>query len=130
MTNPAPEVQQRDAALEASLSRLLTNMTAFAAGVTLVGLVLLLYQNAPDVNLGEFSAAEPRTPLQLSEGLRSLDARAITQAGVVLLVLTPVARVALVLFTFARGRDWLYMGISAFVLAALALGILGISVGH
>lgn len=43
--------------------------------------------------------------------------------GIVLLMLTPVVRVAVVTLGLARERDWTFAGISAFVLAVLAMGI-------
>ena len=46
-------------------------------------------------------------------------------AGVVLLIATPIARVALTLVAFAVRKDRLYALISAVVLALLAYGLLG-----
>ena len=42
--------------------------------------------------------------------------------GLVLLILTPVARVLAVAFGFAYARDWLFAGLSFAVLAVLAAG--------
>lgn len=39
--------------------------------------------------------------------------------GVLTLLLTPIARILLSLFDFLRHRDWLYVGITLFVLAAI-----------
>lgn len=43
--------------------------------------------------------------------------------GIVLLMLTPVVRVAVVTLGLAIERDWTFAAISAFVLAVLASGI-------
>jgi uncharacterized membrane protein len=43
--------------------------------------------------------------------------------GIVLLMVTPVARVAVVTLGLAIDRDWTFAAISAFVLAVLAGGI-------
>jgi uncharacterized membrane protein len=48
------------------------------------------------------------------------------QLGVLLLVLTPVARVAFTLITVLIRRDWMYGAIAAIVLAVLSLGLVGI----
>ncbi len=53
------------------------------------------------------------------------DPRGIMQLGVLLLVATPVARVALCLVEFARAKDRLYVGVTLLVLAALSWGLFG-----
>jgi len=53
------------------------------------------------------------------------DPRGIMQLGVLLLVATPFARVALCLVEFARERDRLYVGVTLTVLLALSVGLFG-----
>ena len=48
---------------------------------------------------------------------------AIIGLGMLLLIATPVVRVALSVFFFLGQRDWLYTGITLFVLAVLLLGL-------
>ena len=48
----------------------------------------------------------------------------VMKAGVAAFILLPVARVALMLIIFLRERDYLYMAISALVLAIIATGLL------
>jgi uncharacterized membrane protein len=43
--------------------------------------------------------------------------------GILLLMLTPVARVAVTVLTFAAERDWRYVAISAVVFAVISLSI-------
>jgi uncharacterized membrane protein len=45
--------------------------------------------------------------------------RGIIQLGCLMMILTPVLRVAFALYAFARQRDWMYACISALVLALL-----------
>jgi len=45
------------------------------------------------------------------------------RAGVVILMFTPVTRVVIVTLGLARERDWLFAGISGFVLAVLLSGM-------
>ena len=52
------------------------------------------------------------------------DAAAIIQVGVILLIATPIARVAFAAVSFARERDWMYVGVSVTVLLVLLLGVL------
>ncbi len=50
---------------------------------------------------------------------------AIIGLGMLLLIATPVMRVALSVFFFLAQRDWLYVGITLFVLAVLVLSLFG-----
>lgn len=43
--------------------------------------------------------------------------------GMLLLILTPIVRVALSVFFFLAQRDWLYVGITLFVLAVLTFSL-------
>lgn len=58
---------------------------------------------------------------------RSLAGRsqAIIQLGLVLLIATPVARVAFSVAAFALERDWLYVGITLAVLGILIFSLAG-----
>lgn len=47
----------------------------------------------------------------------------IIGAGMLLLIATPVVRVALSVFFFLAQRDWLYVGITLFVLAVLLVSL-------
>lgn len=44
--------------------------------------------------------------------------------GLLLLIATPVARVALAAFGFLREGDWLYTAVASFVLAVLLFSLL------
>ena len=50
--------------------------------------------------------------------------KGIIQLGLVLLIATPVARVAFAAYSFGRQRDWLYLGIAGIVLSLLLYGLL------
>ena len=54
---------------------------------------------------------------------RENPARTLLRWGIVLLMLTPVARVAVVTVGLALERDWTFTLVSLFVLAVLAAGI-------
>jgi uncharacterized membrane protein len=45
--------------------------------------------------------------------------------GVMILIATPIVRVAILIFVFAREHDWLYTAVSTFVLGVLILGLHG-----
>ncbi len=54
---------------------------------------------------------------------RSLSGRGLIQLGVLLLIATPIARVAFSVGGFVRQRDWMYVGIAAIVLMLLAYAL-------
>ncbi len=99
-----------------------------AAAVTLVGGVLYLMQagaTRPDYHVFHGQASPLRSLAAVARGVVAGNAEAIVQAGVVLLIATPIARVALTLVAFAIRKDRLYAVISAVVLVLLAYGLLG-----
>jgi len=51
--------------------------------------------------------------------------RGIIQLGLLLLIATPVARVAYLIYAFARQKDRLYAGVALIVLLLLAYGLSG-----
>lgn len=54
-----------------------------------------------------------------------LDSHGIIQFGLLLLVLTPIARVIFSAISFALEKDFTYVGVSLIVLAVLVYGLLG-----
>ena len=46
----------------------------------------------------------------------------ILQIGILLMIATPIARVAFAIFAFARVKDWLYAALGAMVLALITWG--------
>jgi uncharacterized membrane protein len=55
---------------------------------------------------------------------RALTGEGLIELGLLVLIATPIARVALSTILFARQRDWLYVGITLLVLALLAYSLL------
>lgn len=111
-----------DHAVELVVGDLLRWGVLLAAGVTAIGGALLLWQDGGTIpTLGTF-VGEPGAHTDLGGILRgalSGDGAAIVQLGVVLLIATPIARVAFTLVAFVRQRDRLYTAVTALVLAIL-----------
>jgi len=55
----------------------------------------------------------------------ALTGTGLLSLGVAILIATPIVRVAILIFVFAREHDWLYTAVSAFVLGVLILGLHG-----
>jgi uncharacterized membrane protein len=59
----------------------------------------------------------------LGDALLALQPLAIAQLGLLVLIATPVLRVAISLLSFAAERDWLYVAITGVVLAILLVSL-------
>ena len=73
---------------------------------------------------GSFSYADTQNPATtpltgILQGAWAGNSESLIQLGVIALLLTPIMRVVLSLFDFMKQRDWLYVGITAFVLAVI-----------
>jgi uncharacterized membrane protein len=53
----------------------------------------------------------------------SLDPRGLIQLGILLLIATPIVRVAFTVFAFAYQRDWTYVAVTLIVLGLLIYSI-------
>lgn len=116
-----------DQRLETIIGQLLrAGVTLAAAIVTLGGLLYLARFHAAPVNFHTFVAggSDIRTVSGIFRSAAHLESAGLMQFGLVLLILTPVARVALAVVGFALERDRLYTVVSLVVLVILALSLL------
>jgi uncharacterized membrane protein len=111
--------------VERMIGRVLQLGVLIAAGVLMVGIASYLVSHQTAIADFRTFRGEPpslRTLDGLMHALTVLDPAAIIQLGIVLLIATPVARVAFTLVAFAIERDRVYVALSAVVLAILIYG--------
>jgi uncharacterized membrane protein len=111
---PAPE------AVEAGVGRLLVGGTWLAMGLVLIGVVLLLAAGVDPLAPGgerRFDAAA------IVADLVALRPDGFLWAGIGLVVLLPIARVAVAGLGFLAGRDWRLALVALAVLLVVALSI-------
>jgi uncharacterized membrane protein len=117
----------RDEQVELVIGRLLQWGVLAAAIVVVIGGILLLaqYGHLP-ATFRQFNGegAALRSVGGIIRAAMSGDSRAIVQLGLVLLIATPTARVALTLGAFIIQRDRLYMVTTSIVLALLLYGLI------
>jgi uncharacterized membrane protein len=116
-----------DYEVEQIIGRLLQIGVLIAAAVTLVGAVLLLaHTGAAHASYAEFKGTAPgfRSITGIVSGLFTGQPAAIVQFGLLLLILTPIVRVAFTLVAFVLQRDRLYILITSIVLVLLLFGLL------
>lgn len=91
------------------------------------GLLYLMHYGAQQPILKTF-AGEPdhltHIPLIFKHALQG-NSQSLIQAGLLVLILTPIARVILSVLVFALERDWLYVGITLLVLLLMVYSLLG-----
>ena len=127
MTEPAP----RDAhvrAVELLISNLLRAGVMTSLLVVLVGETISFvrhpdYLNHPPAlqRLTNPGAAFPHTLHDVLRGVRDGRGQAIVIVGLLLLIATPVVRVAVSILVFVYERDWRYILITSIVLGLLIL---------
>jgi uncharacterized membrane protein len=116
-----------DREIERVVSMMLRIGVSTATVVVLTGGILFLIQHGhetPQLATFRGEPAELRTFRGLLGAVGRLEAPAIVQLGIVLLVATPIARVALSLYGFLRQRDTLFVLVTAIVLTVLLVGLL------
>lgn len=115
-----------DREVELIIGRILQVGVLAAAAVVLAGgAMLLVVHGGGSADFREFRGqpAMLRSLQGIVAGVLAGDSRAVVQLGLVLLVATPVARVALALVAFLLQRDRLYAALSGLVLALLLYGL-------
>src|SRR5689334_4180740 len=90
-----------------------------SAAVVLLGVALYALRGPTGGQIGARPA--PSTIGDVIAGVGHGDPRAIIALGLLILLATPVLRVAVSVVTFALERDWRYVAITAAVLAILIL---------
>jgi uncharacterized membrane protein len=117
-----------DQKIENGVGNLLRAGVFLSALVVICGaVVFLLRHGQSSANYRDFHG-EPtdlRNVSGIIHGALDLHGSGIIQLGLLLLIATPVARVAFAIFGFAAERDWLYVGFTGVVLAILIFSLIG-----
>lgn len=106
--------------MEIIISRSLQVGVLLSAAVMCVGLVLFFVTGSSGYPGGKF----PTSPSEILRGLTALRPYAVILTGLMLLIATPVFRVAVSLVEFVREKDHAFVVITAAVLGILILSFL------
>jgi uncharacterized membrane protein len=121
-----PEEEQR---IELGLALLLRAGVIVAAVLVLLGGILYLRQDGglhPDYARFSGEPSNLQHPLSVLAEALALQPLGLIQLGVLVLLATPVVRVAVSLLAFAKERDRIFVGMTAVVLTILLLSLFGI----
>jgi uncharacterized membrane protein len=116
-----------DASIERMVSVVLRTGVLLSALVVLAGGLYYLARHGNEIADYRTFRGTPSIDRRLSEiarGAIDLRTRSIIQAGILLLLATPIARVAVSLFGFALERDGKYVTITAIVLTVLLYSVI------
>jgi uncharacterized membrane protein len=119
--------QWTDQQIDITISVLLRVGVTLAAAIVIVGGVLYLIHNGHDIPEDHVFRGEPadlRQILGVLHDVLILRGQGVIQLGILLLILTPVARVAFSVFAFWQQRDRLYIIVTLIVLVILVHGLL------
>lgn len=120
--------------MEKTIARVLRIGVFSAAIIAAVGGILYLWQHGsesmPDFTRFSYKSlptgAEHYTTIRgVAKSFFNFSAEGWIMVGVLVLILTPVMRVVLSLVGFVRERDWLFAGITSFVLAVILANSFG-----
>jgi uncharacterized membrane protein len=120
---PPPDDQR----IEVMLGNLLRFGVLLSALVTAVGGGVYLVRNGNEMadykKFGDGTPPELRDPRKVVGLVAQGSGRGLVQFGLLLLIATPVARVAFSALAFARQRDYLYVLMTLFVFAVLLFSL-------
>ena len=117
-----------DQRVETIISNLLRGGVILAATVAFSGGVFFLLQNGsayPDYRIFRGEPTDLRTVHGILADVLSFRSRGLIQLGLLLLIATPVARVAFSIFAFLRQGDRTYVVVTLLVLMILMFSLLG-----
>jgi uncharacterized membrane protein len=125
-----PTVLRADRRMDEIMGIVLRTGVILAAAIVLLGGVVYLARHPGPVRDYRVFQGEPPEFKTVSGIVREAAAfrgRGLIQLGLLVLIATPIARVAFSLFAFLWQRDWTYVVVTVIVLGLLVYSLLG---GH
>jgi len=123
-------VHRSDQRMDEIMGGLLRTGVVLAAAIVLVGGVVYLTRHRVPVTDYRVFQGEPgdlRSVSGIFHEALEFHGRGLIQLGLLVLIATPVARVAFSFFAFLYERDWTYVLVTLFVLGLLVYSLFG---GH
>lgn len=120
-TDAAPDKDRRLRQAELAISHVLRGGVIVSAAIILLGVVVFYLQMAIT---GHAALTYPHSVPDVALGIGRGEPLAIVTLGLLILLLTPILRVAISIIIFALERDWLYTTITLVVLLILLVSLL------
>lgn len=106
--------------IELTIARFMKAGVLLSAALIALGLVLYIVLGSGGYPDGSY----PTALSAIGQGLLRLKPYAVILTGLLLLILTPIFRVAIALLSFIKEKDRVYAIITTFVLAVLIVGLI------
>jgi uncharacterized membrane protein len=126
------EIRPHDVRLELWLSRLLRGGVGIALALLFIGFVVnyakgqswMAATDMEELLSGKLTlhSEPPRNLAQFVYGFTSLQSLNFVQGAILILILLPAFRVAFLLGSFARQREWILAGLAFLVLTFMSVG--------
>jgi len=130
---PQPQAQPWDDHwIEVILGNLLRTGVLISAAVVLWGASIYLFRHAhepADYRVFRGEPSEFRTIHGVIQSVKDVRGRGLIQLGLLLLIATPITRVAFSIVGFAMEHDRMYVAFTLIVLAILLYSLLGSGIG-
>jgi len=117
-----------DRKVEDIIGNLLRAGVILAATVVFLGAIIYLVRHGSSPASYRVFQGEPselRQPRRIVHGAFAFSSRGIIQLGLLLLIATPILRVAFSVFAFAAEKDRMYVTFTLIVLAVLLYSVMG-----
>jgi uncharacterized membrane protein len=121
-------MENADQRMDQIIGRLLQSGVILAAAFVLAGGAVFLARHPTPVTNYRVFQGEPeefRTVSGIIHEARELRGRGLIQLGLLILIATPIARVAFSAVAFLYQRDWTYVVVTLIVLGLLVYSLLG-----
>jgi uncharacterized membrane protein len=121
VTPPSPGDEDRDMIVrkaELFISNMLRDGVLLSAAIIVMGVIMFFARYS--MNVAD-AHPFPHSLGAVISGIARADARSVIVLGLLVLLMTPVLRVAVSIVAFAIERDWCYVVITAIVLCVLLL---------
>lgn len=113
-----PSVDARRAADERVIGRLLTLVTYLAVGLLLTGVIAMIA-----AGISPTDPAPASDPEAILAAIGALRPEGILWLGLIVVIATPILRVATAALAYARQAEWRMVAISLAILGVIAVGV-------
>ena len=125
----AAKARFKDTDMQAVIGWVLRIGVIVSISVVFVGGVIYIYRHGGTVpNYSKFNGVPDFVKLNgIINGIINFRGRSIIQAGIILLIATPILRIVFSTVSFVLEKDYLYVGISLLVLLIIIISLIS---GH